>query len=79
MVCFPSSETTLVAELHMVGLCFPMKPFPGAGNLEKDIRKCVEISDCKGQLWLTVQGGWRELGEGVLCFLSNWFYHYNYN
>lgn len=25
--------------LHMVGLCFPRKPFPGAGNLEKGERK----------------------------------------
>lgn len=79
VVCFPASETTLVAELHMVGLCFPVKPFPGAGNLAKDIRKCVATSDHKGQLWLTVKGGWREPGEWALCFLSNWFYHHNYN
>lgn len=37
VVRFPSSETTLVAELHTAGLCFSMKPFAGTGNLEKDI------------------------------------------
>lgn len=37
MVCFPSSEMTLAAELHTEGLCFSMKSFAVTGSLEKDI------------------------------------------
>lgn len=66
--------------LHVVGLCFPMKPFPGAGNPEKGVRKCVEISDCQRQLWLTEKGRLERIRRGqVLHFFSNWFYNYNYN
>lgn len=64
---------------HMVGLCFPRKPFPGVGNLEKGVRKHVAISNCQRQLWLTEKGDWREGGGQVPCFFSNWFDNYNYN
>ena len=68
--CFPSLKMTYNAVFHMVGLCFLMRPFFGAGSLEKEKRKFVDMWIVR-QLCLTEKGlersggggGWRRRGR----------------
>lgn len=46
-----------------------MKPLPGAGNLEKDTRKCVEFQIVK-TFWLTEKEAWREGGQGLCSVVT---------
>ena len=58
MVWFPSSEMTLVAELHAAG---PMKPLAGSGNLGKDIM-CRDFRLYR-TAWTYSKGGLERIGR----------------